>query len=61
MLNLKATSRTSRVVVVTIALVAACLVGAAVSGQPLALRVLVSVLTFIAIGTLGILLAPKRS
>jgi hypothetical protein len=61
MLNLKATTRTSRVVVVTIALMAAVAAGTAISGQPLALRVLVSVLTFIAIGTLGLLLAPKRS
>ena len=61
MLNLKATTRTSRVVVVTIALMAAGAAGTAISGQPLALRVLVSVLTFIAIGTLGLLLAPKRS
>lgn len=61
MLNLNATTRTFRVVVVTIALVAACVAGTAVSGQPLALRILVSALTFIALGALGLLLAPKRS
>lgn len=60
MLNFKAVGRTSRVIIVIIALVAAYAASQAV-GQSLALRILVSVLTVVAVSVIGILLAPKRS
>jgi uncharacterized protein YacL len=60
MLNIEATSRTSRAVIVAVALILAFLASTAVSGLPLLLRVLVSVLTFVVVGVIGLSLAPKR-
>lgn len=60
MLNFKAVSRTSRVIIVVIALVAAYVASQAV-GPPLGLRILVSVLTVVVVSIVGVRLASKRS
>ena len=59
MLNFKAVGRTSRVVIVIIALVAAFAASQTV-GPSLVLRIIVSVLTVVAVLMIGIRLASKR-
>lgn len=60
MLNFKEVGRTSRVIIVIIALGAAYAASQAV-GPSLVLRILVSVLTVVAVSMIGIRLASKRS
>jgi hypothetical protein len=60
MLNFKAVGRTSRVIIVIIALTAAYVASQAV-GPSLVLRILVSVLTVVVVSMIGIRLASKRS
>lgn len=60
MLNFNAVGRTSRVIIVIIALVAAYAASQLV-GPSLVLRIVVSVLTVVAVSMIGIRLASKRS
>jgi hypothetical protein len=60
MLNFNAVGRTSRVIIVIIALAAAYAASQAV-GPSLVLRIVVSVLTVVVVSMIGIRLASKRS
>jgi hypothetical protein len=60
MLNFNSVGRTYRVIIVVVALVAAYAASQAV-GPSLVLRILVSVVTVIAVSMIGIRLASKRS
>lgn len=59
MLNFNAVGRTSRVIIVVVALTVAYAVSQSV-GPSLTLRIIVSVLTVVAVSMIGIRLASKR-